>query len=156
MGTTGLCRIPRRPSVRLRLRLLRTLCSRDMEKYTIASKQFFSCRMRESSPCPKFFHIAFLRAVGSRPCPQRKKERETNVSRFLVGTTGLCRIPRGTLGMASAARTFALLEVVSHRFSAGCRFTGFPATKKHRLSGAFRGGDNRARTCDLMHVKHAL
>ena len=67
----------------------------------LQASNFFSCRTRESSPCPKFFHIAFLRAVGSRPCPRRKKERETNVSRFF-------------------------------------------------------GGDNRARTCDLMHVKHAL
>ena len=79
VGTTGLCRIPRGPSAWHRLRLLRTLCSCDMENYTIASKQFF---------------------------------------------------------LMSDARTFALPEVFSHRFSAGCRFSPVPPTQK-------RTGDQR-------------
>lgn len=74
----------------------------------------------------------------------------------MVGTTGLRRNPVGGPSAGRTARSCARAVLPTLRLT-GARLTCVSAQKKEGKSlPFFCGGDNRARTCDLMHVKHAL
>lgn len=74
---------------------------------------------------------------------------------FVVGTIGLRRNPVGAPSAGCSARPCARAVLPTLRLT-GARLTCVSAQKKEGKSLPFYGGDNRARTCDLMHVKHAL
>lgn len=61
---------------------------------------------------------------------------------------------RGPLGgmFRTTLRPRRVTDLASYGREAHLRL----GTKKEGKSLPFYGGDNRARTCDLMHVKHAL
>lgn len=74
---------------------------------------------------------------------------------FVVGTIGLRRNPVGAPRRDVPHDPCARAVLPTLRLT-GTRLTCVSAKKRKAKAFLFYGGDNRARTCDLMHVKHAL